>query len=293
MPDDARSDLPPLPLGRDTISWRINGGPVPFVGASTALLLQVAHPLVAAGVAQHSNYRGDPFGRLYRTLDTVLKLVFGSPETVEQMRRRLAARHRTVVGTASDGTEYDARDPDLGMWVWGTLVHTALLAHEYAYGALPPSDREQFYRESLPFAVASGVPVERLPATWDDFLAWYDHVITHDLAATPECADVADATFNPRVPPVVGRLGGRVMRWLAAALMPPRGREIYGLSWDDRRQRRFERFMRAVGGVLRLTPRPLRELGVVLVIDHDLLARLERLGTRLRAAAGRSDRDAA
>jgi uncharacterized protein (DUF2236 family) len=286
-----RSDLT-LPLPRSTMSWRVNGDPAPFLGASTALLLQVAHPLVAAGVAQHSDFKSDPWSRLYRTLDTVLKVVFGTPEQVRQMERRLDARHRPVKGVAPDGRPYDARDPELGLWVWATLVHTGLLAYERVYGELTPPEREQFYLETHLFAEASGVPRERCPATWEEFLAYYEHVIEHELERTPECLDVARATFVVPSPPVLRHVGSWLNRWTAGALMPPRAREIYGLNWNERRERGFRRFLRVYGALMRVVPRRLREVPAVLVIDHDLLDVLERKRKQRRQARARRERAA-
>jgi uncharacterized protein (DUF2236 family) len=282
-----------LPLPRDTVSWRVNGDPAPFLGASTALLLQVAHPLVAAGVAQHSDFQSDPWSRLYRTLDTVLKVVFGSPDQVRRMQRRLASVHRPVQGFAADGRAYDARDPSLGMWVWATLVHTGLLAYERVYGELCATERERFYQETKLFAQASGVPPELCPTSWAAFITYYDHVVEEELERTPECLEVARATFVVPSPPVLRHLGSWANRWTAAALMPPRAREIYGLRWNDRREHAFRRFLRVYGALMRLLPRRARELPAVLVIDHDLLETLERKRKERRQARARRERQAA
>src|SRR3954470_21653340 len=97
--------------GPDSVTWRVNREAVLLAGGGRALLLQVAHPLVAAGVEQHSNYSSDPWGRLYRTLDLTTKIVFGDAQTAAQASERLQKRHTTVNGVAEDGTPYDARDP--------------------------------------------------------------------------------------------------------------------------------------------------------------------------------------
>ena len=111
--------------GPDDVTWRVNRETVLLAGGGRALLLQVAHPLVAAGVAEHSNYREEPWGRLYRTLDVTTRIVFGDAETSRQAARGLRATHRRVRGVAEDGTPYDARDPELLLWVWATLVETS------------------------------------------------------------------------------------------------------------------------------------------------------------------------
>src|SRR5436190_14118997 len=109
--------------------WRVNGEWALLLGGGRALILQVAHPLVAAGVAQHSGYREDPWGRLYRTLDVTTRIVFGDAATSRAAARELRAVHARVRGRADDATPYDARDPDLLLWVWATLVDTSLLVY--------------------------------------------------------------------------------------------------------------------------------------------------------------------
>src|SRR5437016_11697134 len=102
-------------FGPGSLTWRVNREGALLLGGGRALLLQVAHPLVAAGVAQHSNYREDPWGRLYRTLDTVTTIVFGTNEESEEAADRLRRVHSRVTGKADDGRPYEANDPDLLM----------------------------------------------------------------------------------------------------------------------------------------------------------------------------------
>jgi uncharacterized protein (DUF2236 family) len=80
-------------FGPGTVTWRVNREGVLLVGGGAALILQVAHPLVAAGVAEHSNYREDPWGRLYRTLDLTTKIVFGDTETAVEAAERIRSVH--------------------------------------------------------------------------------------------------------------------------------------------------------------------------------------------------------
>src|SRR5881397_2144053 len=116
-------------FGPGSLTWRVNREGALLLGGGAALVLQVAHPLVAAGVAEHSNYREDPWGRLYRTLDVTTKIVFGSSEVAEEASQRLWNVHGRVQGTSPDGASYQARDPDLLMWVHATLIDTTLLVY--------------------------------------------------------------------------------------------------------------------------------------------------------------------
>src|SRR3712207_5546454 len=113
-------------FGPETVTWRVNREAVLLAGGGRALLLQVAHPSVAAGVVQHSDYDVDPWGRLYRTLDLVTRITFGRPATSEKAAKRLRTAHGAVRGERDDGASYRALDPDLLLWVWATLVETSL-----------------------------------------------------------------------------------------------------------------------------------------------------------------------
>src|SRR3954452_22956360 len=98
-------------FGPGSLTWRVNREGALLLGGGRALLLQVAHPLVAAGVSEHSNFREDPFGRLYRTLDTVTTIVFDSTSDAKEAAERLRRVHTRVKGEAEDGTPYVATDP--------------------------------------------------------------------------------------------------------------------------------------------------------------------------------------
>lgn len=274
-----------LPLGRDTVSWQVT--PLGFLGSSRALLLQTSHPKVAAGVAQHSDYQRDPFGRAYRTFDAVLKLSFAEQPTSRRQSGRMDRRHRPVTGTTSGGQAYDARDPELLLWVWATLTGTALQAYERVHGRLQEVDRRRYYEEQKLFAQGCNVPAELVPETIEEFEAYVDEVVANDLAKTEEGDDVARFTFHPIVPPVAAPLVGWVMRWTAAALFPPRVRQMYELDWEPRHERRFERAMRVLAVVDRLMPDVVRTLPIRLTVEHDLLARLERHSANRRAARER------
>src|SRR5438309_9228891 len=111
-------------FGPGSVTWRVNREGVLLMGGGCALILQVAHPLVAAGVAEHSNYREEPWARLYRTLDMTTKITFGSTDLAEDTARKLRHVHGLIRGETTEpagrfpaGTPYDARTPALTMWV--------------------------------------------------------------------------------------------------------------------------------------------------------------------------------
>jgi uncharacterized protein (DUF2236 family) len=251
-------------LGPDSVSWRVNREPVVFMGGGRALLLQVAHPLVAAGVAQHSDYQRHPWRRLTRTLDTTIKIVFADGETSARAAARLTRRHATVRGAAADGAAYDARDPALLLWVWATLVDTSLTLYEACLPPLDGGERERFYSEQQLFAHACGVPEGTCPPTFADFTHYLARMIAEELRVTAPARAVREAIAGAAVAaPVRPLLAPHTL--VTAGLLPPGLRAAYGFDWSPRHQRRLDALFRAVRAGVRLVPARARQLPVDLV----------------------------
>ena len=141
-------------FGPGSIVWRVNREGSLLIGGGAAAILQVAHPLVAAGVGEHSRYREDPWGRLQRTLDLTTKIVFGSTRTATKASRAIQMAHKRVngelpwdAGRFPKGTPYDANDPELQMWVHATLVATSLTVYTRWVGPLSVADQRRYYEE--------------------------------------------------------------------------------------------------------------------------------------------------
>jgi len=246
---------------------RVHREGVLLLGGGRALLLQIAHPLVAAGVAEHSRFREDPFGRLRRTLDAMLAIVFGRRETalawVTRVRRVHASVHGTLeeaAGAFARGTPYDARDPDLLLWVHATLIDTALLIHDRFFGGLDPASRAGYYDETRVIAELMGVPARAIPPTLDAFRAYVEEMLRSDrISVTDRAREIADAVLRPPVPLVAGAAGAAA-RFATAALLPERLRRAYGLPWGPRREAAWHALESAGRFSLPALPRVLREM---------------------------------
>ncbi len=199
-----------------------------FVGGLRALLLQSLHPLAMAGVAQHSDYRTDPWGRLQRTADFLAATTFGPADQAEQAVARVHAVHERVVGIAGDGRPYAANDPHLLRWVHIAEVDSFLATYR-RYGAEPISDADadQYVREAAVVARALGVPAppESVSAL-DDQLRRF----RRELRSTPEAREVArylvlQPPVKPAVRPFYGVLAGAAVaslpRWARWPLRLP------------------------------------------------------------------------
>ena len=204
------------------MAWRVNGETVLMLGAGRALLMQLAHPAVAAGVAEHSGFPDDAFRRLFRTLDTMLAITFGDTEQSRRAAERVNGLHGRIRGDA-----YDALDPKLLLWVHATLVDSALLVHDRFVGTLTPSDRDRYYRDMKRQAVELRVPSSVLPGSLGDFERYVRKQVA-GLEVTEEARRLARAILAPPVPLPI-RPVGAAFGLITAALLPEPVRAGYGL----------------------------------------------------------------
>jgi uncharacterized protein (DUF2236 family) len=238
----------------DDVIRRVDGELVLLLGGTRALLMQLAHQLVAKGVAEHSGFEADPFSRLQRTLDASYTIVFGTAEEAHRTARRVHNVHRHVRGEG-----YEANDPELLLWVHSTLVDTALRIHARFLGALAPAEAETYYAQSMQVAELLGVPVALQPPDLTAFRAYVRHQVG-TLRVGDDARRLASSVLHPHVPldAVTGAPLSLVIRNLTAGLLPAPLRRAYGLSWDPARQAAFAAACLAARQVLPLVPTRLR-----------------------------------
>jgi len=240
--------VPEPVLPEPSVARRLNREMFLLLGGTAALLMQVAHPLVAAGVEGHSDFRRDPIGRLRRTLNTTLAVVFAEPGHARAALRRIDRRHGPVKGLAADGRAYDARDPALLLWVQATLILTSLRLYEAVMGRLSPQDREAYWQEARPVAALLGIPTHLQPGRLAD-LQRYERVMLR-TAARPDRTSVRVARqvlhpFDVLPAPLYWPSDA-----LAAALLPAPLRRPFGLRYRLR-ERVFFAFVVATVRVMR------------------------------------------
>ncbi len=137
---------------------RVHGDASMFIGGMRALLFQSLHPLAMAGVAEHSDYRHDPWGRLQRTADFLAATTFGPASEAQKAVDVVHRVHERVVGTAPDGRPYAANDPHLLRWVHVAELDSFLAAHDrYGEQPLRGDERDRYVAESAVVATALGV----------------------------------------------------------------------------------------------------------------------------------------
>jgi uncharacterized protein (DUF2236 family) len=236
-----------------SITRRVNRENVLLLGGGRALLMQLAHPKVAAGVDEHSDFRTQPVHRLRRTVRMTMAIVFGDQKTAMAAARAVNQTHARVRGAG-----YRALDPDLLLWVHATLVDAALVTYETFVKPLSAQEREEFFQESKLIGEILGVPPERFPARLGDFQEYVNAMVAEgEVRVTPLALELGRLVVRPRV----FRLPGRLFvpfEIVTAGLLPAPLREQYGLPWRRAQQRVYRIATRAVPRMVAVTPPVLR-----------------------------------
>ena len=216
-------------------AWALNREAMLLLGAGPrALLLQLAHPQVAAGVADHSDFRADPWARLDGTLRSYLRIVYGTRTAATAEIRRLNALHRTITGPT-----YRARDPELALWVHATLVDSTIVVADRWLEPLSRERRARYYAETLPIGRAFGIPAAMLPGDLDAFEAYVAGALGPDgpIKVGALARELADVVLHPPLGPVLPALDWLPPTayawtlWPAVGLLPPTVRADYELRW--------------------------------------------------------------
>lgn len=216
-------------FAEDSVLRRIYRENVLFLGGGRALLLQLAHPDVARGVAEHSSFEEDPFSRLRRTITVVDAIVFGDDDEADRAAAGLRRVHDFVTGPG-----YAANDPTLLFWVHATLVDTGMRIYNGFVAPLSDMEREGAYADAITLAEVFGVPRAMQPATYADFREYMRSMVS-TLEVTDTARAVARSVLHPKLPAVTSP-ALELVRQVTIGLLPRPIREQYGFGWDGRRK---------------------------------------------------------
>jgi uncharacterized protein (DUF2236 family) len=246
------------------ISSRINAERLVLLGWSRAILLQLAHPLVAAGVDEHSTFRAGKLTsalRLHQTVRAMLSLTFGTDAEQHATIDHINAIHRRVnghlpegVGVFAAGTRYSAEDPSLLLWVHATLLDSIPLVYEKVVAPLAADERDRYCREAEPVVQALGAR-EGAPRSWPELASYMDRMYASgEIVVGRQARELADAVLAP---PLAWALGPTArINWLfTVGLLPAPVRAQYGFTWTDRDARALERWSAIIRRTRRVLPK--------------------------------------
>jgi uncharacterized protein (DUF2236 family) len=250
------------------LAQEVNAERVVILGWGRAILFQLAHPLVAAGVAEHSRFAADPkraLDRLHGTVSAMLAFTFGPQEAAVETAWRIARVHVRVrgalaepVGPYSVGTPYSANDPALLAWVHATLVDSTLLAYERFVRPLTPAERDRYCVESRGMEGWLGLEPGTLPGSWGELQETLEVVRRSGQIAVGETARWLARRLLWPVLPAWLRPAARLWRLASIGLLPADLRGAYGLRWSARDQLVLDGLTRLVRGTLPWWPPALR-----------------------------------
>jgi uncharacterized protein (DUF2236 family) len=246
---EASADAPFLPFADDSMARRVHREGVLLLGGGRALLMQIAHPSVAKGVAEHSRFRADRIDRLLRTLRPTLAIVFGTKERAFEAASGINRIHEHVRGAT-----YAATDPDLLLWVLATLIDTSVFMHERFVRPLDKPERDAYYADMCHVGSLLGIPDGVMPESLDVLEAYVDDMCS-TLTVSDAAHEITEALFasNLLTWPVMGSV-----RVLTAGLLPEPVRVQFGLGWGPKRRHALDALAGTSRLVLPRLPRKLR-----------------------------------
>jgi uncharacterized protein (DUF2236 family) len=253
-------------FGPRSLMWQTSREAAVFLSAGRALLLQLAHPWVAAAIADHSRTFDDPIGRFHRTFEVVYTMIFGTLEQAFASARRLHRRHATIcgrlphdAGAFSAGSSYYANEVAALTWVYATLIDSAFLTHNLVLPKMTREQRERYYTESRLFAGLFGIPQQFLPKDWSSFVSynedmWRSEILTVGSQARLIGRQLLSGAGTWLIVP-------QAYQALTAYLLPPRLRIGFGLRYSEADHLAAQRTIVRIRSIYPWLPTRLRFVG--------------------------------
>ena len=221
-------------FGPDSVTWRVHADPSMALAGLRALLLQAVHPFAMSGVAQHSDFRSDPWGRLFRTAEYVGVTTYGTTAQAQRAGAKVRGIHRKLAGIEPEsGRPYRVDDPDLLRWVHCVEVESFLTTAVRCGLRLPRAERDRYYAEQTRGAALVGLDPATVPGSVVEMAAYF-HDVRPQLRVTAAARDAARFVLWPPMPALVqlgtpARPGWVALATAAFAMLPRWARRLYRL----------------------------------------------------------------
>ncbi|MGA7088744.1 MAG: oxygenase MpaB family protein [Candidatus Dormiibacterota bacterium] len=252
-------------FGPGSATWQVMREPLLILGAARALLMQSAHPLIAQGALDHSDFATDPIGRFQRTAGWVTTVVFGTGDEAQAATRSVNQLHRRVSGELPEehavaawapGSAYRAQDQDLLLWVHASLIDSMLVTHRTVIGDLRPEVGDRYVREWDAIARLMGLPEG---STWESEMGmrnWINRQIRQGIALPGDGSRrVARVILGPGI---AGPALAKVTNLVTAGMLPARLRPEFGIGWNPAQSLAFRSLALSLRSARPILPRALR-----------------------------------
>jgi uncharacterized protein (DUF2236 family) len=242
---------------RGGLTWQLAGERLALLAWGRAILLQFAHPKVAAGVAAHSGFRAHPlapFLRLHHTVAAMRRIVFGTPADAERAVAAIRAIHDRVHGATPGGAAYSAHDADLLLWVHATLLDSHVRVLGPVLGPFPAPALDAYCREAAPLPIALGADAAAVPRDWPSLQAYLDAQQASGVVSVgPEARTLAAHVLRPALGRLAPPLVAAAER-ISVGTLPPAVRAGYGVAWSDADEARLVRTLARLRALRRRLP---------------------------------------
>jgi uncharacterized protein (DUF2236 family) len=264
----SRSDSPEARAGIDSVGCKLQREIILLLAWGPAILLQLAHPLIARGIADHSGFRRGSNGhvaRFYRTLGAMLELCFGTEQEALAVFARIKAIHDRVNGHLPEaagafvaGTPYSAHDPALLTWVHATLLDMNIRVYELYVGSLSIEEKDRYCVEASAIETHLGIPHGTAPRNVSDLGQYMNAMLSgRQITVTDTARTLARSILYPQTLRIAEPALSFV-RLTTVGLLPPPIRDGYGFTWNRRKQAMLRLSADLIRNLLRVTPRPVR-----------------------------------
>lgn len=260
-------DSAPVPLGPESLTWRLFGDWRGLLQGPWAGSMQNMHPQLGAAVKDHSIFFTERIPRLFRSLYPIGGVVFDgdrAPATGAEVRDY----HIAIKGVDERGRRYSALDPEVFYWAHATFFMGTILTADRFGGGLTESQKRQLFDEHITWYRMYGMSMRPVPRTWEEFRAYWDRMCREVLEDTWAARQVLDLSTMPKPPTaqwIPDRLWslylkalGPIVVWVTVGLYDPPVRALMGYTWSPRDERLHRMFGRAVAVVFRCLPRRAR-----------------------------------
>lgn len=255
------------PVGPGSLLWHYAGDHRLALTGLANGILQLMHPAVGAGVAQHSDFFRDPWDRIIRSMPQILGVIY-HPEP-ERVGRAVRDRHRTITGTDPAGRSYRALDPATFWWAHATFQNAVeQVADRFDARRLTPAQRHELYLDGVEWYRRYGVSMRPVPSDHAAFRAEWDRHLRDVLEMTPAAARAVDIALHDRTSPIgflpawtrplQPVLVNPVLRLTAIGGLPDVVRRRFGIPWRADEELRYRLLQRQVRHAWRWMPAPLR-----------------------------------
>ena len=256
-------DRPAPRLGADSLIWKFYGDIRGLLGFQRLAGTENCIEQLGQGVLDHSVIFDDFIGRARRTGPPVMRTVYSTEP--QKWGRTVRDFHRDIKGTISDGSRYHALNPELFYWAHATFVDQVLYVTDTFIRRLSRAEKERIFDESKVWYSLYGVSARSQPQTYDEFLAYWgdmlDRFVPHKTIVYATGYLRKGLPRPARVPafawPLMSAPLNAMLRTVVVGTLPPQMREVCGLDWDAKKERRFQRFaamMRALNPVFNRLP---------------------------------------